>query len=121
MSGCWQSHDHAAIQSSSIHNPTRSFYLSLSLRIQSTLLHDFIKRITILSSLFLFFFPLNYSLASVFHGISDQLKTVINQTLDIHSRTSAASRYIKANWNTHKLNIYISGADLPDQCCSLNI
>ena len=77
---CW--YDGKAIQSSGIHNPTWSFFLSLSLSfstyapisfylsvspvslslcIQSTLLHDFIKRITILSifslsSLFLSFF-----------------------------------------------------------------
>ena len=87
---CW--YDGKAIQSSGIHNPTWSFFylslslslpthlslstslslLSLSLCIQSTLLHDFIKRITILSifslsslllSFFFHLFPISEWLA----------------------------------------------------------
>jgi hypothetical protein len=78
---CWFQ-DGKAIQSSGIHNPTWSFFylslfsvcrclpsVSLPLCIQSTLLHDFIKRITILSILlFLFFdFSLLFSYFSFFY------------------------------------------------------
>jgi hypothetical protein len=87
---CWFQ-DGKAIQSSGIHNPTWSFFylslfsvclslpsVSLPLCIQSTLLHDFIKRITILSILlFLFFdFSLLFSYFSYFSFFYFQFRLV---------------------------------------------